>query len=54
VGDARYTDMARSGEVNVGQLARKAYGEENVFIVGFGSYGGSVIASRAWGRPCRR
>ncbi len=54
VGDARYTDMARSGEVNVGQLVRKAYGEENVFIVGFGSYGGSVIASRAWGAPMQK
>jgi len=54
VGDARYTDMARSGEVNVGQLVRKEYGEENVFIVGFGSYGGSVIASRAWGAPMQK
>jgi erythromycin esterase-like protein len=26
VGDARYTDMARGGMVNVGQLARKEYG----------------------------
>lgn len=51
VGDARYTDMVRSGEVNVGQLVRKEYGEENVFIVGFGSYQGSVIAAKAWGAP---
>jgi erythromycin esterase-like protein len=54
VGDARYTDMARSGEVNVGQLVRKEYGEENVFIVGFGSHQGSVIASRAWGAPYQK
>ena len=49
VGDARYTDMASQGEVNVGQLARKEYGEDNVYIVGFGSYSGSVIAAGGWG-----
>jgi len=53
VGDARYTDMASAGEVNVGQLVRKEYGEENVFIVGFGSYRGSVIASGGWGGPVK-
>ncbi|RNI29194.1 erythromycin esterase family protein [Rufibacter latericius] len=53
VGDARYTDMAASGEVNVGQLVRKEYGEENVFIVGFGSHRGSVIAASSWGAPMK-
>lgn len=48
VGDARYTDMAGSGMVNVGQLAREAYPKE-VYIVGFGSYKGSVIAADDWG-----
>ncbi|GGK78510.1 hypothetical protein GCM10011405_27950 [Rufibacter glacialis] len=53
VGDARYTDMASSGEVNVGQLARKEYGEENVYIVGFGSHRGTVIAASSWGAPMK-
>jgi erythromycin esterase-like protein len=53
VGDARYTDMVNSGMVNIGQLAREAYGEENVYIVGFGSYRGTVIASDDWGAPIR-
>ncbi|WP_235336412.1 erythromycin esterase family protein [Pontibacter korlensis] len=53
VGDARYTDMASQGEVNVGQLVRKEYGEENVFIVGFGSYSGTVIAAGGWGAPIK-
>ncbi|WP_245652273.1 erythromycin esterase family protein [Rufibacter tibetensis] len=53
VGDARYTDMASSGEVNVGQLARKEYGEDNVFIVGFGSHRGTVIAAGSWGDPMK-
>jgi erythromycin esterase len=54
VGDARYTDMARSGMVNVGQLAREQYGEDNVYIVGFGSYKGSVIAADEWGDPMEK
>lgn len=53
VGDARYTNMAEGGEVNVGQLARQEYGKENVFIVGFGSYSGSVIAAGSWGAPMK-
>lgn len=54
VGDARYTDMAAGGMVNVGELVRKAYGQENVYIVGFGSYQGSVIAAGAWGAPIEK
>jgi erythromycin esterase len=46
VGDARYTDMARADEVNLGQLARQQLGRDNVFSVGFGSYEGSVIAGK--------
>jgi erythromycin esterase-like protein len=41
--------MADEGTVNVGQLVREKYGEENVFAVGFGSYSGSVIAAQQWG-----
>ncbi len=54
VGDARWTDMARRGMTNLGQLARERHGEENVFVLGFGSYEGSVIAGEAWGAPMRR
>jgi erythromycin esterase-like protein len=53
IGDARYTDMADDGMVNVGQLAREEFGEQNVFAVGFGSYQGSVIASGSWGGAVR-
>jgi erythromycin esterase-like protein len=49
IGDARYTDMAAQGTVNVGQLVREQFGGQNVFAVGFGSYQGSVIASNTWG-----
>ncbi|WP_160720972.1 erythromycin esterase family protein [Bacillus sp. USDA818B3_A] len=49
VGDARATDMRDEGMVNVGQLVREKYGEDEVFIVGFGTYTGTVIASTEWG-----
>ena len=49
VGDARFTDMAGSGMVNVGQLVREQHAAEGVHIVGFGTYTGSVIASNNWG-----
>ena len=41
--------MAAEGMVNIGQLVREAYGEENVYAVGFGSYQGSVTAAYEWG-----
>ena len=49
VGDARATDMANEGLVNVGQLLREQAGTEKVFIVGFGTHQGSVIAATEWG-----
>jgi erythromycin esterase-like protein len=54
IGDARATDMKRSGTINIGQLAREAWGTEKVYLVGFGSYKGSVIAGDSWGAPMKR
>lgn len=54
VGDARYTDMGPAGMVNVGQLVREQYGRENVYIVGFGSHKGTVIASDRWGGKVKK
>ncbi|MDB5161334.1 MAG: Erythromycin esterase [Candidatus Saccharibacteria bacterium] len=51
VGDARYTDMGSAGMVNVGQLVREQSSRENVFIVGFGTYEGTVIAGKYWDAP---
>jgi erythromycin esterase len=53
IGDASYTDMADEGSYNIGQLAREAFGEDNVVLVGLGSYEGSVIAGRNWGDDMR-
>jgi erythromycin esterase-like protein len=54
IGDARYTDMADAGMVNVGQLARERHEDEGVVLVGFASYQGSVIAGAEWGAPMAR
>jgi erythromycin esterase len=51
IGDARATDMARAGMVNIGQLAREQYGVNKVYLVGFATYEGSVIAGDTWGAP---
>ena len=51
IGDARFTDMADGGEVNIGQLARERYGENATVLVGFGSYRGTVIAGDSWDAP---
>jgi erythromycin esterase-like protein len=48
IGDARYTDMADDGMVNVGQLVRERHADTGVVLVVFGSHRGSVIAGRAW------
>lgn len=49
VGDVRATDMIDEGIVNVGQLLREEKGYESIFIIGFGTHRGSVIAADEWG-----
>lgn len=51
VGDARYTDMKQAVMLNVGQLVREKNRKEDVCIIGFSSYKGSVIAATSWGSP---
>ena len=54
IGDARYTDMARAGMFNIGQLVREEHQRQGVVLVGFGSHRGSVIAGKSWGAPMER
>ncbi len=54
IGDARHTDMADAGMVNVGQLVRERYGEDQCVLVGFASHRGTVIAAEQWGRVGQR
>ena len=49
IGDAEYTSMRNNGEKNIGQLTREHLGGDNVFIIGFTSYQGKVIAGASWG-----
>jgi erythromycin esterase len=51
VGDARATDMAATGAINIGQLARQRFGLRDVVLVGFGGHSGTVIAGSSWGAP---
>jgi erythromycin esterase-like protein len=54
IGDARYTDMADDGMVNVGQLVRERHEGEGVVLVGFASHRGTVIAATEWDAPHER
>lgn len=51
IGDARATDMRQAGMINIGELGRIRFGDDDVYLVGFGSYKGTVIAGRSWGAP---
>jgi protein-L-isoaspartate(D-aspartate) O-methyltransferase len=53
VGDASATEMGAGGELNVGLLARREYGD-NAFLVGFGTHDGVVAAATNWGGPMER
>ena len=51
IGDARATDMKDEGLINIGELARKEYGRDNVYLCGFAGYEGEVVAGSEWGAP---
>jgi len=53
IGDARATDRAGLGELNIGQLARETFGTD-VVLVGFSTYAGTVTAADDWGGPAAR
>ncbi|WP_026923760.1 erythromycin esterase family protein [Glycomyces arizonensis] len=53
LGDARATDSAERGEVNVGQLVRERHPGESR-SVGFTTYTGTVTAADDWGGPALR
>jgi erythromycin esterase-like protein len=53
LGDARATEMARRGELNVGQLVRERE-PGNSILVGFTTYRGTVTAASDWDGPAER
>ncbi len=50
IGNAAATEMGVRGELNIGQLARDAFGE-GVYSVGFGTDHGTVAAASDWDAP---
>jgi erythromycin esterase-like protein len=54
LGDARATDMSRGrGEWNVGQLVRENYGADDVRLIGFTTFEGTVTAATNWDEPAQ-
>ncbi|GAA3827604.1 erythromycin esterase family protein [Sphaerisporangium flaviroseum] len=53
VGDARATEAACRGEINLGQLARERHGDD-CRIIGLTTYTGTVTAADRWGGPPER
>jgi erythromycin esterase-like protein len=52
LGDARKSQRAELGELNLGQLMRQRHGEDAV-LVGFTTYTGTVTAASVWGERGR-
>ncbi|HET6992660.1 MAG TPA: erythromycin esterase family protein, partial [Bacteroidia bacterium] len=48
IGDARATDMANEGMINIGEIVSKEHHVEGVVKIGFGSWKGNVIAGHEW------
>jgi erythromycin esterase-like protein len=53
IGDARATEMAGRGELNIGQLMRERHAQE-ARLVGFTTYSGTVTAASNWGEAAER
>ncbi len=53
VGDARSTEMAQRGELNLGQLMRERHASD-ALLVGFTTYAGTVTAASEWGGEAER
>lgn len=50
LGNAEATEMGSRGEINVGSLCRRHFGD-SAYLVGFGTHQGTVAAASDWGAP---
>lgn len=50
IGDARATDRAQRGELNIGQLCRERFADA-AYLIGLGTNSGTVAAASDWGAP---
>jgi erythromycin esterase-like protein/predicted phosphoribosyltransferase len=53
LGDERATELAQTGQLNLGQLVREKHGDD-VLLVGFTTYSGTVTAASDWGGAAER
>ena len=53
LGDARATDVARNGQLNLGQLVRQRIGQRSR-LIGFTTHTGTVTAASNWDEPPQR
>jgi erythromycin esterase-like protein/pyrimidine operon attenuation protein/uracil phosphoribosyltransferase len=53
LGDNRATEVGQAGQLNVGQLMRQRHGDD-VLLVGFTTYTGTVTAASDWDGPAER
>jgi protein-L-isoaspartate(D-aspartate) O-methyltransferase len=53
VGNAQATEMSSRGELNIGELCRKKFGD-GVYAIGFGTDHGTVAAASDWDEPMER
>jgi erythromycin esterase-like protein len=54
IGDARATEMGDHGQLNLGQLVRERYPQEETFLLGFTTHTGTVTAASDWDSPAGR
>lgn len=50
IGNAQATEMSARGEINVGYLCRRHFGQ-SAYLIGFGTHQGTVAAASNWGAP---
>ena len=50
IGDARATAMSARGEINIGELCRRKFGDQ-AYLIGFGTDHGTVAAASYWDGP---
>jgi len=50
IGNAEATEMSTRGEINVGYLCRRHFGQ-SAYLIGFGTHQGTVAAASNWGAP---
>jgi erythromycin esterase-like protein len=54
LGDVRATELAQTGELNLGELVRLQAAAGDALLVGFTTYEGTVTAASEWGAPAER